>query len=125
MTTPSSTHTVSTIAQIEAIYDRLGKAKTLVADGKVHPIYGMADHYIVDGSNNVKYLVNGECRCADAANRVELTKGLCKHRLAAMVYAEQQAKATGQGKAEVQDVTHETVDEVLDDLEAKVSDLFR
>jgi predicted nucleic acid-binding Zn finger protein len=64
----------------------------LITNGKVHPIYGMANHFVVEGSN-ARYLVNGSCNCPDAATRVELTKGLCKHRLAAMVYAEQQAKA--------------------------------
>jgi predicted nucleic acid-binding Zn finger protein len=115
MTTINGTHTVSTIAQIEAIYDRLSKARTLVANGKVHPVYGMADHYIVDGSS-AKYLVNGECRCPDAANRVELTKGLCKHRLAAMVYAEQQATATP---------NLDESPERDEELERKVADLFR
>jgi hypothetical protein len=51
MTVTSSTPTVSPIAQIEALYNRLSRAKTLVANGKVSPVYGMADHYIVEGSN--------------------------------------------------------------------------
>ena len=63
---------VSPIAQIEALYDRLGKARTLVADGKVSPVYGIAEYYIVEGSS-AKYLVNGSCNCPDAVNRVELT----------------------------------------------------
>lgn len=92
MTTPNCTPQVSAVVQIEALYDRLSKARTLVANGKVHRIYGMVNYYVVEGSN-ARYLVNGSCNCADATNRVELTKGLCKHRLATMVYAEQVAKA--------------------------------
>jgi hypothetical protein len=82
-------------------------------------------------------LVNGECRCADAVNRVELIKGLCKHRLASMVYAEQEAKATrkavSKATAEIPAVIRATVDESLTVEELKseeylvdlVSDLFR
>jgi predicted nucleic acid-binding Zn finger protein len=75
----------------------------------------MANHYVVEGSN-ARYLVNGECRCPDATNRVELTKGLCKHRLAAMVYAEQQAKAE----------TPKTAESPKDEgLASKIADLYR
>jgi hypothetical protein len=76
--TPSTTN-VSPITQIEALYDRLSRARELVAKGKVHPIYGMENYYIVEGSN-ARYRVNGSCNCPDATNRAELTKGLCKHR---------------------------------------------
>jgi hypothetical protein len=48
-------------------------------------------HYIVEGKE-AKYLINGSCICPDAANRPEL-KGLCKHKLAATIYAEQEAIA--------------------------------
>jgi predicted nucleic acid-binding Zn finger protein len=109
MTVTSSTPQVSPVAQIEALYESLSKAKILVADNKVHPIYGMINYYVVDGSNT-HYLVKGSCNCPDATNRVELTKGLCKHRLAAMVYAEQQAKA-------------ETPDK--EELERKISELYK
>jgi predicted nucleic acid-binding Zn finger protein len=89
--TASSKPQVSPIARIEALYDRLTRARTLVADNKVHPVYGMDDHYFVEGKE-AKYLVNGSCICPDSVNRPEL-KGLCKHKLAALVYAEQEAKA--------------------------------
>jgi hypothetical protein len=79
------------LTRIEALYDRLTRARTLVADNKVHPVYGMADHYIVQGKE-AKYLVNGSCICPDSVNRPEF-KGLCKHKLAATIYAEQQALA--------------------------------
>jgi predicted nucleic acid-binding Zn finger protein len=87
----------------------------------------MANYYVVE-SSNARYLVNGSCNCPDATNRVELTKGLCKHRLAAMVYAEQQ------GKAETSKATTESPqadDDVNflsnDDPEfaQKINDLFR
>jgi predicted nucleic acid-binding Zn finger protein len=89
--TTNGTPTVSPIARIEALYDRLTRARTLVADNKVHPVYGMADHYIVEGKE-AKYLVNSACICPDSVNRPEL-KGLCKHKLAVTIYAEQEAIA--------------------------------
>jgi uncharacterized Zn finger protein len=91
MTTTNGTPTLSPVAKIEALYDRLTRARTLVADNKVHPVYGMADHYFVEGKE-AKYLVNGSCICPDSVNRPEL-KGLCKHKLAATIYAEQEAIA--------------------------------
>jgi hypothetical protein len=83
---------LSPVAKIEALYDRLTRARTLIADNKVHPVYGMPDHYIVEGKET-KYLINGGCICPDARNRPEL-KGLCKHKLAAVIYSEQVPKAT-------------------------------
>src|SRR5918996_5965194 len=91
MTTTNGTPTLSPVAKIEALYDRLTRARTLVADNKVHPVYGMKDHYFVEGKE-AKYLVNGSCICPDSVNRPEL-KGLCKHKLAVTIYAEHQAKA--------------------------------
>jgi hypothetical protein len=91
MTTTTSSPQISPVAKIEALYDRLTRARTLVADNKVHPVYGMADHYFVEG-NEAKYLVNGTFICPDSVNRPEL-KGLCKHKLAATIYAEQEALA--------------------------------
>jgi hypothetical protein len=92
MESTASTPAVSPVTRIEALYDRLTRARALVADNKVHPVYGMADHYFVEGKE-AKYLVNGSCICPDATNRPEL-KGLCKHRLAAVIYAEQEALAS-------------------------------
>jgi hypothetical protein len=93
MTTSSNTP-VSPVARIEALYDRLTRARTLIADNKVHPVYGMVDHYIVEGKE-AKYLVNGSCICPDSVNRPEL-KGLCKHKLAATLYQEQHTVAVFQ-----------------------------
>jgi hypothetical protein len=91
MTTTSSIPTVSPIVQIETLYDRLSKARALVANGKVHPVVNMPSHYAVEGNVGF-YIVNGSCCCNDAAKRSELIKGHCKHRLAALLYAEQPAK---------------------------------
>ncbi|HZA24555.1 MAG TPA: hypothetical protein VFA32_18480 [Dehalococcoidia bacterium] len=89
--TTETTPQLSPVAKIRMLHDRLVKAETLVASGKVHPVYGMADHYIVEGKE-AKYLVNSACICPDSVNRPEL-KGLCKHKLAVTIYAEQEAIA--------------------------------
>jgi hypothetical protein len=111
--------TVSPVAKIEALCDRLTRARNLVADNKVHQVYGLVNHFIVEGKE-ARYLVNGSCICPDAQNRPE-AKGLCKHKLAAVIYSEQQAqaetsKATRKSKAE-----SPLKDE---ELERKVSDLY-
>ena len=81
MTTTNGTPTISPVAQIRALHDRLFKAEALVASGKVHPAVNMPGHYIVEGNAGF-YVVNGTCCCDDAANRSELIKSYCKHRLA-------------------------------------------
>jgi hypothetical protein len=125
--TTTSTATVSPIAQIKALHHRLLKGEELVANGKVSPVVNMPDHYVVEGNAGF-YLVNGSCCCEDATNRQELIRGYCKHRLAVELFKET-PKATGKAirkaKAEVQEVAPETVYEVLDDLEAKINDLYR
>jgi hypothetical protein len=115
MTTTNGVPTVSPVAQIEALYQRLSKARTLVANGKVHPIYGMANYYVVEGSN-ARYLVNGSCNCPDATNRAELIKGLCKHRLAALLYGVQVAQA---------EPTKAVPNSAHEELTRKVADLYR
>ena len=86
MTTPPSPATT-----IRALNDRLLKAEALVAENKVHPVYGMNGHFIVEGKD-AQYLVNGRCICPDSANRTEL-RGWYKHKLAATIYAQQEANA--------------------------------
>src|SRR3712207_3981771 len=93
MTTTSTPPQVSPVAQIRALHERLIKEEAVVANGKVAPVYGMDNYFVVEGSNNARYLVNGSCCCPDAQQRAELTKGHGKHRLAAILYAEQQAQA--------------------------------
>ena len=79
------------IEKIEALHCRLEKARQIVADSRVKPVLGMDEHYTVESSDgNGHYLVNSTCSCPDAANRSELTKGLCKHKLAVLVYMEAQ-----------------------------------
>ena len=79
--------TNSVIASIEALHCRLKKAQGIVADSRVKPVLGMPDHFTVESSTGTgHYLVNATCSCPDAANRSELTKGLCKHKLAVLVY---------------------------------------
>jgi hypothetical protein len=115
---------VSPIHQIEALYDRLTRARTLVADNKVHPVYGMADHYIVEGTE-AKYLVNGNCICPDATNRPEI-KGLCKHKLAALIVAEQAANADNPkvAKATRKAKTEAAPPETDPDLEQQIAELY-
>jgi hypothetical protein len=117
--TTTTVPTVSSISQIEALYDRLTRARTLIADNKVHPVYGMPDHYIVEGKV-ARYLVNGSCICPDSVNRPGL-KGLCKHKLAAIIYSEQAdppkaAEATQHAESPQPD---RTLEDKLDDLYPK------
>ena len=84
----------SVIQKIEALHCRLEKAREIVAEGKVRPVLGMDEHFTVESSTGEgHYLVNATCSCPDATNRTELTKGLCKHRLAVLVYLEAQETA--------------------------------
>jgi hypothetical protein len=122
MTTTNGTPTVSPVTRIEALYDRLTRARTLVADNKVHPVYGMADHYFVEGKE-AKYLVNGDCICPDAVNRPEI-KGLCKHKLAATIYAEQQAIADTPRVASATNKTNTAPPESDRSLDDKLEDLY-
>lgn len=79
----------SIIQKIEALHCRLEKAREIVAEGKVRPVLGMDEHYTVESSTGTgHYLINSTCSCPDAQNRTELTKGLCKHKLAVLVYME-------------------------------------
>ena len=79
----------SVIQKIEALHCRLQKAKGIVADSRVKPVLGMPDHFVVESTTGEgHYLVNDTCSCPDAANRSELTDGLCKHKLAVLVYQE-------------------------------------
>jgi hypothetical protein len=102
---------VSPIAQIRALHDRLVKAEELVANGKVEPIYGRPSYFIVQGKDT-RYLVNGSCNCPDATHRTELLRGYCKHRLAAMLYAE------------LQGITAPTTPETERTLEDQLADLY-
>ena len=77
--------TVTPITQIEALAERLEKAREIV--GQVSPVLGLDGHHVVAGSDS-HYLVNGHCTCPDARFRRGLHKGWCKHMLAVAVYRE-------------------------------------
>ena len=80
---------VSPVQQIEALTQRLEKARQLVAEGKVHPVLNLENHFAVESSKgDGMYLVNGHCNCPDAEQRSDLTKGFCKHRLAVEIFKE-------------------------------------
>jgi hypothetical protein len=98
--------TTSPVKQIEALNQRLEKARQIVAEGKVHPIVGMENHFTVEGGKGF-YLVNGHCSCPDAKNREGLHRGFCKHKLAVELYKETQ------------------VQETKEDLESKIDDLYK
>ena len=75
--------------KIEAVYERLERAKELIAKGLVKPILGIDDHFVCESSTGKgSYLINGNCSCPDAKQRSELTNGLCKHKLATLLYLE-------------------------------------
>ena len=118
--TTISTPQVTSIGQIRALHDRLVKAEALVAANKVHPVVNMSDYYVVEGNAGF-YIINGACCCDDAINRNELIKGHCKHRLAAMVYAEQQAKAEPPKATPTAETASPERDE---ELRQKVDDLY-
>ncbi len=79
---------VTIVDKIEALNERLERARILVQEDNVSPVLGMDEHYLVESSaGNGSYLVNGTCSCWDAKDerRRELTKGVCKHRLATVL----------------------------------------
>ena len=79
----------TSVQQIEALYQRLQRAREIVADGKVFPIVGMDDHYTVQGTAG-HYLVNEHCTCQDAQQPSEMHHGWCKHKLSVELYKETQ-----------------------------------
>ena len=105
--------TQTAISPIEALNVRLEKARSIVSEGKVHPIVGMEGHYAVECSrmDGSMYLVNGTCTCVDAQQRVDVHHGWCKHRLAVELYKEQEASRPEEAP----------VDE---ELERKIADLY-
>jgi len=103
---------VSPVKQIEQLNKRLEKARLIVAEGKVHPVMGMDNHYTVEGRNGF-FLVNDACTCPDAEYRSELNKGWCKRKLAVELYKETQ----GEDKAKPES-------KVDADLESQIAELF-
>jgi hypothetical protein len=92
--TTETTPQLNPVKQIESLYARLEKARTIFAGGKVHRILGLEDHYAVESSKGDGfYQVNGICTCMDAQNRTELHHGWCCHKLAVEIFKDQQAIA--------------------------------
>jgi hypothetical protein len=93
--TTETTPQLNPVKQIESLYQRLEKARSIYAAGRVHPILGLDQHYAVESSKGDGfYQVNGVCTCQDAQHRTELHHGWCCHKLAVEIYKEQEAKAT-------------------------------
>jgi hypothetical protein len=80
------------VKKIEAMAARLERAKEIVKDGLIYPIYGDEEQRFVckshtaqkDGNGQVKlYLVTDKaCTCADFRRLKDQNGGWCKHRLA-------------------------------------------
>ena len=76
------------IKRIEALYERLQKAKKLVEENKVRKVAG-AEAWVVENGRGEFYLVaNDSCTCPDFQNRRDLHGGWCKHRLAVEILKE-------------------------------------
>jgi hypothetical protein len=118
----TTTPTVSPIQQIESLYQRLAKAREIVAAGKVHPIVGMTDHYTVESSKGNFYLVNGTCSCQDAQQRIDIHHGWCKHKLAVELYKETPKEETPKASRKASRNGSSPKNE---ELEQKVADLYR
>ena len=96
MTTPT------VIEKIEALSQRLERAREIVADNKVKRVLGVEDHFTIESSTGSgTYLINGTCSCPDAKQRDDLTKGLCKHKLATLLYLEANPTPEGENKEEL------------------------
>jgi hypothetical protein len=123
MTTP----TISPIQQIEALHQRLVKAREIVAAGKVHPIIGLETHYTVQASTGGFYLVNGECTCPNAQERADIHRGWCKHMLAVEIYKEspKQSPEESPKAKRAKRNQPETVDATLsEEIQNKVAELY-
>jgi hypothetical protein len=87
--TTETTPQLNPVKQIESLYARLEKARTIFAAGKVHRILGLDEHYAVESSKGDGfYQVNGICTCMDAQHRTELHHGWCRHKLAVELFKE-------------------------------------
>jgi hypothetical protein len=94
------------VKKIEAMAARLERAREIVKDGLIYPIYGDEEKRFVckshtgqqDGDGQVKlYLVSDKaCTCADFRRLKEQNGGWCKHRLAREILLQlQQQKEEG------------------------------
>jgi uncharacterized Zn finger protein len=127
MTTTTGTPSISPVQQIEALHQRLVKAREIVAAGKVHPIVGLEAHYTVEASTGGFYLVNGECTCPDAQEKADIHHGWCKHMLAVEIYKESPKEAPEQSPKPKRAKRNqpETVDASLsEEIQNKVAELY-
>ena len=96
-------HTI--IERIEAQFERLQKAREIVAKQGVHVLLGVDEdttgdfggrpktcHAVDSSSGSGQYFVNGSCGCPDAKERADLHEGWCKHRLAVQLWLTADAK---------------------------------
>jgi hypothetical protein len=121
MTTTSGTPTISPIQQIESMYQRLEKARSIFAAVKVHRVLGLDGHYVVQSSTGDGfYQVNGTCTCQDAQHRTEIRHGWCCHKLAVELLKEQQASDLKVS----QPIAKPTTSETERTLEDKLEDLY-
>jgi hypothetical protein len=123
--TTTSTPTISPVKQIEAMYQRLEKARSIYAAGKVHRILGLDQQYVVQSSTGDGfYQVNGVCTCQDAQHRTELHHGWCCHKLAVELFKEQQAIAETPKVANTINKADTTPAETERSLEDQLEDLY-
>jgi hypothetical protein len=117
--------TLSPVKQIESMYARLEKARSILAAGKVHPVLGLDQHYVVQSSKGDGfYQVNGVCTCMDAQQRTDIHHGWCKHKLAVELFKEQIASDPKVSKPIAKPTTSEserTLEDKLEDLYPKRS----
>ena len=80
------------VKTIEALNQRLEKAKELAHNGKVRRIEGTGNWVVQNSDESKIYLVeDSSCTCPDFQQRKELHKGWCKHRLAVALVSPEQS----------------------------------
>jgi len=90
-----------TTAQIKGLAERYAKAVELVEAGRVAPVYGQANTYVVLNGEGYAYLVNlanETCTCPDSQYRAKKLGIPCKHAIAAALFAERQQAKPASGK---------------------------
>jgi hypothetical protein len=119
--TSETTTPISPVRQIESMYQRLEKARSIYAAGKVHPIVGLDGQYAVECSriDDGMYLVNGTCTCIDAQQRIDIHHGWCKHKLSVELFKEQQALHQVSKNDRVMVETDSPLEDQLEDLYPK------
>src|ERR671919_332131 len=116
-----NTPQLSPVKQIESLYQRLEKARSIFAAGKVHRILGLDEHYVVESSKGDGfYQVNGICTCMDAQHRTEVHHGWCCHKLAVELFKEQEALAPASIKAS-EPQPERDINDLLEDMYPEVN----